>query len=445
VYLTAEEFRGRQDVVRGGLRLRVRPADLRTPTGTFHLGGQSGGSRGARLPVRIDVAWLRDRGADAVLALEARGGLRWRHAVWSVPGGAVVSIILRYSLCGAPPVRWFSQIDPDAPALPSRYRWSARVLQWGSRLAGVPLPGPRYAPVDAPEPILRWIEDVRGAGQTPHVDTFPSSAVRLCVAARATGRDLSGTRFTLAGEPLTPARWDVIERAGAEAATYYASAGVGILGFWCLRPAAIDEVHLAHDLCAVIQADGSDLPATRSSRPLLVTSLRPAAPFVLLNVDLGDEAVLTRRACGCPLETLGWTTHLHDIRSYEKLTAAGVTFPDADIVRALEQVLPVRFGGNPTDYQLVEDEGSDGEPRVRLLVHPRVGPVDRRAVAEAFLGALADGAGAARVMQLALRRAGVLEVERRPPMPTPSGKILHLHASGSRRIARAGQAPAESA
>jgi hypothetical protein len=380
--------------------------------------------------VRIDVAWLRDRGVDALLALEARGGLGWRHAVWWVPGSAVLSIILRYSLCGTPPVRWFSQVDPAAPALPSRYRWSARVLRWGSRLAGVPLPGPQYAPVDAPEAILRWIEAVRRAKQTPHVDTLPSSAVRLCLAARAAGLDLSGTRFTLAGEPLTPARWDVIERAGAEAATYYACAGVGILGFWCLRPTAIDEIHLAHDLCAVIQPEGADSPATPSSHPLFVTSLRPAAPFVLLNVALGDEAVLTRRACGCPLEALGWTIHLHDIRSYEKLTAAGVTFPDADVARALEQVLPARFGGAPTDYQLVEDEGSEGHPRLRLLVHPRVGPVDRRVVAEAFLGALADGGGAARVMQLVLRRAGVLEVERRSPMPTPSGKILHLHASG---------------
>ena len=445
VYLTADEFRGRQDVARGALRLRVRPADLRPPAGRFHLSGQSGGSRGARLPVRIDLAWLRDRGVDAVLALEARGALGWRHAVWSVPGSAILSIILRYSLCGGPPVRWFSQIDPRAPALPSRYRWSARVLQWGGRLAGVPLPGPLFAPVDAPEPVLRWIGETLRVGQTPHVDTFPSSAVRLCLAAEAQGLDLTGAHFTLAGEPLTRARRDVIERVGAKMATYYACAGVGILGFWCLQPETSDEVHLANDLCAVIQPAGAGSPEAPSSGPLLVTSLRPAAPFVLINVGLGDEAVISRRMCGCPLEALGWATHLQSIRSYEKLTAAGVTLPDGDVVRALEEVLPGRFGGMPTDYQLVEDARADGRPRLRLLVHPRVGLVDGRAVAEAFLGALANGPGAERVMQLALRRAGVLEVERRAAMPTPAGKILHLHADGDETLAGSRVAPAESA
>ena len=36
---------------------------------------------------------------------------------------------------------------------------------------------------------------------------------------------------------------------------------------------------------------------------------------------MGDRAAVAERACGCPLERLGWTTHLQDIRSYEKLTA----------------------------------------------------------------------------------------------------------------------------
>ena len=87
---------------------------------------------------------------------------------------------------------------------------------------------------------------------------------------------------------------------------------------------------------------------------LLVTSLRATAPLVLLNVSLGDQAVVAARACGCPLEDLGWTTHLHTIRSYEKLTAGGMTFLDTDLVRVLEEVLPTRFGGGPTDYQLEE-------------------------------------------------------------------------------------------
>ena len=98
-----------------------------------------------------------------------------------------------------------------------------------------------------------------------------------------------------------------------------------------------------------------------------------------------------------------------------------------DVIRILEEILPHRFGGGPTDYQLVEDRSANGHPRVRLLVHPAAGPMDRHAVAEEFLGALAAGDGAERVMGLAWREAGFVQVERRPPLTSGSGKILHVH------------------
>ncbi len=162
---------------------------------------------------------------------------------------------------------------------------------------------------------------------------------------------------------------------------------------------------------------------------LLISSIRATAPLILLNVSLGDRATMEQRTCGCPLERFGWTTHLHTIRSYEKLTAGGMTFLDADLVPVLEEALPLRFGGVPTDYQLVEEEVSESHPRVLLLllVHPEVGPLDPRAVAEAFLTEISRGSGVERVMGLAWRGADLLRVERRTPLTTPSGKILHLH------------------
>jgi hypothetical protein len=148
---------------------------------------------------------------------------------------------------------------------------------------------------------------------------------------------------------------------------------------------------------------------------------------VLLNVSAGDLAVVERRKCACPLETAGWTEHLHSIRSFEKLTAGGMTFLDTDLVGVLEEVLPRRFGGGPTDYQLVEEESAEGRPALRLLVHPRVGAVDALAVSRVFLDAIGSGSGAQKVMQLAWHDAGVLRVERQPPRTTDLGKILHLH------------------
>jgi hypothetical protein len=149
--------------------------------------------------------------------------------------------------------------------------------------------------------------------------------------------------------------------------------------------------------------------------------------MILLNLSLGEAATVEPRRCGCPLETAGWGTHLHTIRSFEKLTAGGMTFLGTDVIRVLEQVLPGRFGGGPADYQLVEEEGRDGSARLRLLVHPDVGPLDSRAVGEAFLAGLSNGSGNDRVMGLAWREAALIHVERRAPLTTASGKVLHLH------------------
>jgi hypothetical protein len=214
----------------------------------------------------------------------------------------------------------------------------------------------------------------------------------------------------------------------------YGANEAGPIGFGCGAPAAADEVHVLTDLHAVIQPgeDGTrpDLPP----QALLLSSLRPTARLMLLNASSGDQGLLGDRPCGCPLEALGWTTHLRAIRSFEKLTSAGMTFADAHLVRVLEEVLPARFGGGPADYQLIEEEGADGRPRLRLLVHPAIGPLDDAAVVEAFLAAVGPGSGVERVMGLAWREAALVRVERQPPERTPAGKILHLRAP--RRAAR---------
>jgi hypothetical protein len=97
--------------------------------------------------------------------------------------------------------------------------------------------------------------------------------------------------------------------------------------------------------------------------------------------------------------------------------------------------LPARFGGGPTDYQLVEQADAAGLTRLFLFVHPAVGPLDPGAVADAFLTLLGGESGAARVMELQWRAGQVLRVERRPPIVTASGKILHLHQVKPRPIA----------
>ena len=143
-----------------------------------------------------------------------------------------------------------------------------------------------------------------------------------------------------------------------------------------------EDIDLFDDLRAVVQPRGR---RTRTSQTtLLFTSLGYSARFSLLKVSLGDQATLERRHCGCALERLGWTTHVSTIGATKSSRGwhSPIRFgPD----RRLEKALPARFGGGPTDYQLVEGAGEDGQPRLQLVVDPAVGALDATALADAFL------------------------------------------------------------
>jgi hypothetical protein len=303
---------------------------------------------------------------------------------------------------------------------------------WGSLLAGRPLPMPRHVPVDDPLPIARCMRGVLEVGGTPLLLGYRSSVVALCRAAQDAGLDLRGARFSLEGEPFTRVRLAVIRRVGADGTPTYATSETGRLAEGCLASQEVDEVHFLTDLHGVIQPGPDGVRAGLPADTLLFSSLRPSTAFLLLNVSLGDQATVSARSCGCPFERLGWTTHLHTIRSYEKLVA-GMTFLDTEVAGILEEVLPARFGSAATDYQLVEYEAADGAPQLALLVHPRVGPLAREAVTQTFLAAIGAGAGAERIMGIVWRDASLLRVERRPPLATAAGKILHLHAVRSER------------
>jgi hypothetical protein len=435
VYLTAAEAKGRCPVVRGSTTFTVEPAALASAGPGARVSYATSGSRGAPTVVSAAVEHFRDRAVNTRLCLAARDGVAWRHGLWVVPGGAALVVLLQHVALGIAPDAWFTQLDPRDPGLDPRYAWMARVLRWGARVAGVRLPAPIPVPPRRPEAVLGWMRRALGAGRVPHLVTFPSSAVALCRAARAAGIPLDGAQASIGGEPVTAARLATIRAAGVEAVPHYGTIEAGRIGEGCLRPVAADDLHLFHDLHAVVQAGPAGVPGLPPDA-LLVSSLCPSSPAVLLNASLGDRGVLESRGCGCPLEALGWTTHLHSIRSHETLTAAGMTLPDAEAAVALEEGLPARFGGGPGDYQLLEEEDADGQPRLVLLVAPRVGPLDPDVLAKAFLDCLAS-AGRTGLAPLVWRDAGLLRVERRPPLTGSTGKVLHRHAAaGSSRAPR---------
>jgi hypothetical protein len=146
----------------------------------------------------------------------------------------------------------------------------------------------------------------------------------------------------------------------------------------------------------------------------------------MLNVETDDHAVVEDRACGCLIGEVGFSRHLRRIRSWEKLTSEGMTFAGRDVIRLLEETLPRRFGGAPTDYQFVE-ETEGALPAVVIVVSPRVGPVDESQVVGTVVAALGEDGIAPEQMSSIWRDGGTLRVVRREPYATPGAKILSVH------------------
>jgi hypothetical protein len=135
--------------------------------------------------------------------------------------------------------------------------------------------------------------------------------------------------------------------------------------------------------------------------------------------------------------------HAWHLRSYEKLTSEGLNYLRGDLTLLVEQVLPERFGGSASDYQLVEIE-EDGMPFVEIVVSPRVGPVDGAAVSAAVYDWLRTRPGEA-LMADFWQDANTLRVVRRAPYATGAAKVLPLHRiAAGRSPARAIEASADS-
>lgn len=293
------------------------------------------------------------------------------------------------------------------------------------RLWGTRLPETEYVPLSDGSPVARWLAEQVSHGSPALLVGGASSAVRVCLAAEEAGLDVSGTRFRLDGEPYTSAKAAVVTRSGGRAIPHYSAVETGWIGVACADPSRLDDVHLLTDKLGIVQREREVGSGARVGA-LLLTTLRPSAPKLLLNVESDDYGVLEDRACECLFGQLGFTRHLHGIRSYDKLTSAGMTFVGDDAIALLDEILPARFGGAPTDYQLVEEE-EDGMPRVSVVVSPRVGEIEEAEVIAATLEALAAGSDQKRMMSSVWRTGETLKVVRREPHATATAKILPLH------------------
>jgi hypothetical protein len=426
VYVTIDEFKGRKPIRRGSLVLEVRDVDFDNPGTRYVMTSSSSGSRGPARRTKYDFAYMEDGAVLSAITSQVQGRDGRPSAIWRpVPPGGGLRSMVNHVKRGEPIDRWFTQVPLRfTPKLAREYLLTRYTIA-ASRRLGSPIPEPEYVPLDRAIVIARWLAEQTAKGTPAHFSAFAGSGVRVCLAAKEAGLDISGTSFRFGGEPLTAGKARVVEELGATVFSGYAMSEVGGgVGITCMNRVELDEVHLGIDRLGVIQRE-RDAAGIRVGA-LLFTTLLPTSAKVLLNYESGDYGVVTERDCGCPIGELGFDRHLHTIRSYEKLTSEGMNFVGSDLLQLVEDVLPRRFGGGPSDYQLVEEEVG-GLPRVSVVVSPRLGPLDDEAVVSTVLETLGSGPAYKDMMASFWNTGHTLQVVRREPHATSSGKVPGFH------------------
>jgi hypothetical protein len=423
VRLSLDEFKGRRPIERAGLSIDPEPGQFSNPLISVHLPGSTSGSTGAPRRIAVDLDILEYETAYRCMFLDSFKLWGRPYALWRVvpPSASGIGNAYRQVKVGEPVARWFN---------PYRRRRDLEDLQFAlfttfsvraGRLLGAGLRPPEYCPPGDAGRIARWLAECRVEGRPAVLDTQAALGVRVCLAAIEEGLDISGTFMRFGGEPFTAAKAEIVARAGVRAVCHYTMGEAGRVGVACADAAVPDDVHFLSDKLAVVP---QEVPGGDGLSALSYTSFLPSAPKLLLNVESGDCAELEERDCDCAFGQLGMRLHLHGIHSFEKLTSEGNHFLGSDLIALVEKVLPARFGGAPTDYQVVEEEVA-GLPKVSIVVRQQVGPVadaDVVATVISFLSSVPRN----RLMAGVWAQSDTLRVVRRDPHATRTGKIPSL-------------------
>jgi hypothetical protein len=128
VYVTFEEFKGREPIVRNGQVFRVKAEDFDNPYLSRSYEAETGGTTGAGTRVGIDLDHLAANASFDMLGLHAHGVLKAPIAVWRgiLPDSSGVNWLLRATYMGNIPRKWFSHITSPEIRIPLKHQSSRR-------------------------------------------------------------------------------------------------------------------------------------------------------------------------------------------------------------------------------------------------------------------------------------------------------------------------------
>jgi hypothetical protein len=391
--------------------------------------GSSSGSRSSGTRTTFDLKNQADISYYRLPILLANKSIDKPVGVYKpiLPAASGIGNLLRQWKVGKPVVRWFTPVNEKQVRASFRDRLALKYIVYGSLLWGVRLARPEYVDLKDALKVAQWMANTKKQSDGCCLITSVSPAVKVSHAAIQNGLDIRGTHFVVSGEPCTEAKYKQITASGATVTTRYTMSEIGGLGYGCPYSKPIDDVHHFHDSSAIIQHPKTIvLNDTKIEiNAFLCTTLLPTAPRILLNVESDDYGIMETRSCDCIFGELGFNTHLHHIRSYAKLTGVGMTIINTDLVRILEEVLPQRYGGSASDYQLLEEEDNEGRTHLNLIISPSVGTLSDDDVLETVLTELR------RIQQGGRLAAGIwgqektLSIKRMNPISN-CGKVMTL-------------------
>jgi hypothetical protein len=427
VYATLDEFKGRRPLERGGLSLQLDHSDFDNAMFGPDFWARTGGSSGAPRRVPLDLDLLEHDAAHEALFRSAFELWERPFALLKVkpPSTSGIGNALRQAKLGGRVDKWFNPYRPPRNPEALRYWLFTTYTSWAGHFSGAGIARPEHCPPDEVARVAQWLASRRREGRPAFVDAQAGLGVRVCRAAAASGLDISDTFFRFGGEPLTRAKADAVTATGSRVVSHYSMVETGRVAMPCPHGTAFDDTHFLADKLAVIQREKVVGSAEVRVGVLSYTTLLPFTPKIMINVESDDYAVFEERSCGCPWDEIGLSLHLRGIRSHEKLTSEGNHFLGSDLIALIDEVLPARFGGGPTDYQLVEEE-IEGLPKVSVVVSPEVGDVAERDVVSAVIDFL-RAKPANRLMADFWEQSETVRLVRREPHVTAAGKTPALH------------------
>ena len=231
--------------------------------------------------------------------------------------------------------------------------------------AGFRRPSTRRRPMPARCRLARGVARDGTAGDARHT---AERGVRTCVAPRS-------TRARHLRHPLRPRRRAVHRgegggrrgrpEAGPRATTRWPRPG--LIGLACLAADAIDDVHLVSDKIATIQRDRPVGSNGADRQALFHTTL--LAGLAEADAERRERRLRGARAsgrCGCgALPGRFPTPPPHDPQLREADERGDELSRRRSAQPASRRSCPARFGGGPTDYQLIERRGgrpAHGQP-----------------------------------------------------------------------------------